>query len=93
MEYLFYGEDPELNGELSKGDTCSTVESVKAVSDVYSPLSGEVTGINEALEDDPSLVNKASFTDGWIYKIKISEESELEDLMSSSEYEKFLAEL
>lgn len=90
---VVFVELPEVDVTISKGDTCSTVESVKAVSDVYSPLSGEVVEVNEALEDDPSLVNKAPLTDGWIYKIKIDDDSELEELMSFEDYEKFLADL
>ncbi len=90
---VVFVELPEMNETISKGDTCATVESVKAVSDVYSPLTGEVIEVNEALEEDPSLVNKTPLTDGWIYKIRIDDESELKDLMSFEDYEKFLSDL
>ena len=77
----------ETEGEtLDKGETFGTIEAVKTVSDLYMPLAGEVTGVNEALEDTPELVNSAPFGDGWMVRIKYSDPSQLDDLISAEEY-------
>jgi glycine cleavage system H protein len=80
---------PTLGAEVSKDDDCAVVESVKAASDVYAPVSGEVIEINEALETDPGLVNSDAQGDGWFFKVKISDASELEGLMDEAAYAKF----
>jgi glycine cleavage system H protein len=80
---------PTLGAEVSKDDDCAVVESVKAASDVYAPVSGEVIEINEALETDPGLVNFDAQGDGWFFKVKISDASELEGLMDEAAYAKF----
>jgi glycine cleavage system H protein len=74
---------------VNKDDDCAVVESVKAASDVYAPVSGEVVEVNEALETDPGLVNSDAQGDGWFFKIKISDVSELENLMDESAYAEF----
>lgn len=78
---------------FNKGDSFSVVESVKSANDLYIPVSGEVVEVNEALEDEPELVNSDAFGGGWICKIKASDKSELDSLLSADEYETFLGEL
>lgn len=81
----------ETEGEtLSKGETFGTVEAVKTVSDLFMPISGEVTEINEALADQPELVNKDPFGAGWMIKVNITNPSELEGLLSAEDYQKML---
>ena len=83
---LVYVELPEVGEELSAGDDSCVVESVKAASDVYSPLDGEIIEVNESLVDDPSQVNHAPYKDGWLFKLKISNESQLDGLLSADAY-------
>ncbi len=87
---VVYVELPQPGAELEFHQSMGVIESVKAVSDVYSPLSGEVLEVNENLVDSPELVNEDPHGKGWIVRIKIKDESEVEKLMSASEYEKFL---
>jgi glycine cleavage system H protein len=79
--------------EFAKGDSFSVVESVKSANDLYIPVSGEVVEVNEALEDDPDLVNSDAFGKGWICKIKASDASELDEMLSADDYEKLISEL
>lgn len=88
---IVYVELPEIDDELAKEDAFSAVESVKAAADVYLPVSGKVVAVNEALEDDPALLNTDPY-ENWIAKIALTNKEELDELMSSEEYEKFLAE-
>ena len=88
---IVYVELPDVDDELEKDEAFSAVESVKAASDIYSPLTGKVVGINEDLEDDPALLNSDPFGN-WIVKIEISDKAELDELMNSEEYEKFTEE-
>lgn len=88
---IVYVELPDVDDELEKEDSFAAVESVKAAADVYLPVAGTVVEVNEALEDDPALLNADPY-ENWIIKIRISDKAELDDLMSSEEYEKFLAE-
>lgn len=88
---IVYVELPEIDDEFAKEDSFSVVESVKAASDVYLPVSGKVTAVNEALEDDPALLNTDAY-ENWIVKIALSDKAELDELMTSEEYEKFLEE-
>ncbi len=76
--------------ELDKGETFGTVEAVKTVSDLFMPVGGEVTEVNEALADEPELVNKDPYGKGWMIKIKMSNTSELDDLMSADDYKKMV---
>lgn len=89
---VVFVELPEED-EFAKGDSFSVVESVKSANDLYIPIGGEVVEVNEALEDDPDLVNSDAFGDGWICKIKPADKSELDSLLSADEYEKMLSEL
>ena len=79
--------------EFDKGDSFSVVESVKSANDLYIPVGGEVVEVNEALEDDPDLVNSDSFGEGWICKIKPSDKTELDEMLSAEDYEKLISEL
>lgn len=88
---IVYVELPEVDDEFDKDDVFSAVESVKAASDVFMPVDGKITEINENLLDSPELLNEDSY-ENWIIKIEISDKSQLDDLMSSDEYEKFLDE-
>lgn len=92
MGDLVYVELPEVGDTLAAGDEVGVVESVKAASDIYSPVSGEIIAINEALNDNPEQVNSDPFGDGWLYRIKLSDPGELEDLMSAEEYAEQLEE-
>lgn len=83
---LVFVELPDIDAELSKGDEAAVVESVKAAGEVYSPATGVVVGHNEALEDDPELVNTSPEGDGWIFKLKLSDMTQVEGLMSQAEY-------
>ena len=77
----------ETVGEtLSKGDIFGTIEAVKTVSDMYMPVSGEITAFNEDIESSPDLVNKDPYNDGWIIKIAISDTSEFDDLLTAEQY-------
>lgn len=83
---MVFVELPEIGATLAEGDACAVVESVKAASDVYSPLNGEVTEGNQALADAPELVNQDPYGDGWIYRMKLDNEDDLGELMSAEEY-------
>jgi len=87
---VVFVELPEIGEELKSHQTLGVVESVKAVSDIYSPISGEVTEVNEGLNDVPEILNQDPHSKGWIIKLKIKDKSELDELMSASEYEKYL---
>lgn len=89
---IVFVELPEVGDEVEQGDTAGSIESVKAVSDIYSPLSGEITEVNEALEDAPEVVNSSPYEEGWILKIKIAEPAQLDGLMDSVAYQEFLKE-
>lgn len=83
---MVYVELPDIEDDLSAGDECGVVESVKAASDIYAPLTGTVIAINEELDDSPETVNNDAFGDGWLYKIKADDESELGNLMDAEAY-------
>ena len=87
---VVFVEVPDVGKELTKGDEAAVVESVKAASEVYAPLDGEVVESNEALADEPSLVNSAAMTEGWFYKVKMSDPSQLEGLMDEAAYKTFV---
>lgn len=84
---LVYVELPEVGDSVNAGDEAGVVESVKAASDIYAPVSGEIIAINEALADAPEIVNSDPYTDGWMYKIRIKDAAELEDLLSAEDYD------
>lgn len=89
---IVYVELPQEGKEIKKGDVITTLEAVKTVADVYSPVSGEVVEVNKKLEDEPSLVNQDPYEEGWIVKIKISNPDELKGLMSAEEYKRVIEE-
>ncbi|MDF1821057.1 MAG: glycine cleavage system protein GcvH [Alcanivoracaceae bacterium] len=86
MGDLVYVEMPDVGAELAAGDEAGVVESVKAASDIYAPVAGEVIAINEKLEDEPELVNNDPYNDGWLFKLKVSDPSELENLLDADAY-------
>ncbi len=90
---VVFVELPAIGKKVVKGGDAAVVESVKAASEVYAPLTGEVIGVNKELEGDPSLVNRSAEADGWFMKLKISNPAELADLMDKSAYDKFVATL
>jgi len=81
---------PEVGVRVSKGDAFSVIESVKAASDIYAPMSGEVVEVNRRLEDHPEYINKSPYDEGWIAKIKVSNPEEANDLLTSSAYADFV---
>jgi glycine cleavage system H protein len=89
-EVVFY-EAPEVGSTVTKDAAYAEVESVKAVSDVYAPLSGEVTAVNEGLADNPEKINEDPYGDGWLVKVKLSDPSELDQLMDAAAYRELLA--
>ena len=88
---VVYFDPPEIGSTISKDQPYAEVESVKAVSDVVAPLSGEVTEVNEALSDDPDKVNDDPYGEGWLVKIKLSDPSEVDDLLDAAAYESSLS--
>jgi len=90
---IVYVETPETGASFESGDEAGVVESVKIASEIYCPVSGEVVEVNEVLADNPSLVNEDPVGDGWFFKIRLTDESELEDLKDEAEYQEFLDEL
>ncbi len=86
MGDLVFVETPEVGETVTAGEEAGVVESVKAASDIYSPLTGEVLSINEALEEAPETVNNDPYGDGWMFQVKISDSSELESLLSADDY-------
>lgn len=84
---VVFVELPEVGEELAAGEEAGVVESVKAASDIFSPVGGQVVEINEALEDSPELVNSEPYDDGWFFKVRISDRSELLRLMDAEAYE------
>ena len=89
---LVFVELPEVGASLDAGSDCAVVESVKAASDVYSPVSGEVTEVNEALADAPETINGDAFGDGWMFKLRLSEPDQLGDLLDADAYAAVMAE-
>ncbi len=89
---IVFVELPDVDTEFEKGDDAAVVESVKAASEIYAPVSGTITAINEALEDAPETVNAAAETDGWFFKIKLSSASELDGMMDEAAYKAFIAD-
>lgn len=83
---VVFVELPQIGTSYGKHDVFGTVEAVKAVSELYSPLSGEVVEVNERLEKEPALVNTAPYTDGWMIKLRLKNPSEKDQLLGSSEY-------
>lgn len=83
---------PEEGEDVAVGDETMSLESVKAASDIFAPISGEIVALNEELEDSPELVNEEPYDGGWLFKIRPHDESELEDLMSPEDYQSLIDE-
>ena len=83
---VVFVELPDLGRKIKAGEACAVVESVKTASEIYSPLSGEITEVNQAVVDDPALVNSEPYEDGWFFRIKLSNPPELKALLSPEQY-------
>lgn len=90
---IVFVEVPEVGSKYDKGDEIAVVESVKAASEIYALVGGEITAVNDALEDEPALVNAQAETDGWFYKVTLSNADELKELMDADGYKAFIAKL
>jgi glycine cleavage system H protein len=88
---LVYVELPEVGSEVTAGAGVAVVESVKAASDIYAPVSGKVIAVNDALADKPETINEDAFGEGWIFKLEISDKAELDGLLSPDEYAELAA--
>ena len=84
---IVYVELPEVGQQIVAGEEAAVVESVKAASDIYAPVSGAVEEINEALEDSPETVNQDPYGDGWFFKLKVTDERELDDMLDAAAYQ------
>jgi glycine cleavage system H protein len=89
---LVFVELPEVGREVAVEEACAVVESVKAASDIYSPLSGEIVETNEALVDAPETINQEPYTDGWIFKLRLADAGELAKLLDADAYTQFAAD-
>ncbi|MCH1918028.1 glycine cleavage system protein GcvH [Shewanella sp. A3A] len=89
---MVFVELPEVGDTLSAGDDCAVAESVKAASDIYAPISGEVVAVNEALEDSPELVNSDPYNDGWFFRVMPSDDGDLENLLDADAYQAVIDE-
>ncbi|WP_333608295.1 glycine cleavage system protein GcvH [Arsukibacterium sp.] len=89
---MVFVELPEVGDSVTQGDDCAVAESVKAASDIYAPLSGEIVAVNDALSDAPEQVNASPYQDGWMFKIKISDEAELATLLDAEGYKNAIDE-
>jgi glycine cleavage system H protein len=88
---MVYVELPEIGRSVDAGEECAVVESVKAASDVYSPVTGEIVEVNELLNDDPDLVNKDAFGDGWLFRVQLAENVDLDELLDAEGYAEAIA--
>jgi glycine cleavage system H protein len=86
---VVFVELPQIGSQLEAGDELGSIESVKAVSELFTPMSGEVVEVNEALAEKPELVNTDPYGDGWMIRVRLSDPSELDDLMNAEEYEEY----
>jgi glycine cleavage system H protein len=87
---IVYVDLPEVGAEFSAGDSVGSIESVKAVADLFIPVSGEIVEINEALDADPAQVNSSPMDDGWLFKVKMTDPGELDSLLDAAAYEDLL---
>jgi len=90
---VVFVETPDVGADLDQGGDSGVIESVKAASEIYAPINGTVTEVNEALADDPALINTAAESDGWMYKMSIADASQLEALMDKAAYDAFVEEI
>lgn len=84
---IVFVELPQIGKKVAQGEPVAVVESVKSVSDIYAPVSGEVIGVNSKLEDDPALINQDAFGEGWIVKLRLADSAELKSLLNAAAYE------
>jgi glycine cleavage system H protein len=89
---IVYVELPRVGATLEQSASIGVVESVKAVSDIFTPVGGEVTGINDAIEGDPALVNRDPYGSGWLFKVQLADVSQTEGLMSPEAYDQFVSQ-
>jgi glycine cleavage system H protein len=89
---MVFVELPEVGDAVTQGDDCAVAESVKAASDIYAPLSGEIVEVNDALADAPELVNSSPYEEGWMFKIKLSDDAELAALLDAEGYKNSIDE-
>jgi len=89
---LTFVELPEVGSVVKAGDEVAVLESVKAASDIYAPIDGEIVEVNMALEDTPELVNNSPYDEGWLFKIKFVKEEDVDDLLSAESYDDLCAE-
>jgi glycine cleavage system H protein len=83
---IVFVELPSVGDQIERGESFGTIEAVKAVSDLYAPITGKVTEINDSLEDDPTVINRDPYGDGWMIKVEISDSSEIEKLLTADAY-------
>tara|TARA_B110001450_G_scaffold131430_1_gene123604 strand:- start:750 stop:1139 length:390 start_codon:yes stop_codon:yes gene_type:complete len=83
---VVYAELPEEGADIDAGSEVAVVESVKAASDIYSPVTGEIVEINSALEDQPETINQSPYVDGWLFRVRLSNPDELDDMLDADEY-------
>ena len=93
LKEVVYVELPEEGKKVVKDESCATVESVKSVSDIFSPISGEISEINKVLENEPELINNSPYEQGWLYRLRIDNKKELDELMDSDQYKKYIDKL
>ena len=89
---IVHVELPEVGDNLNAGDSLGSLEAVKTVEDIYSPISGEVEKINNDLFDNPDLINNSPYVDGWLVKVRFTDKNEIEKLLTSEEYKKLISE-
>ena len=89
---IVFVELPEVDDEINEGDTFGSVESVKTVSELYAPVSGKVVESNEELEDSPEFVNESPYEKAWMVKVELSDESQLDELLSADQYKEMIGE-
>ncbi|GGB44807.1 glycine cleavage system H protein [Oceanisphaera marina] len=89
---MVFVELPEVGRTVDASEDCAVAESVKAASDIYAPVGGEIIAVNEALEDSPELVNSDPYGDGWLFRIKLSDDSDLEELLDANDYQNSIDE-
>ncbi|XP_053645209.2 glycine cleavage system H protein [Cherax quadricarinatus] len=89
---IVYAQLPEVDAEYEQMEECGALESVKAASELYSPVSGKVTAVNTAVEDQPSLINQSCYDEGWLFKLELTVPAEIDELMDEDAYKKFLKE-
>ena len=87
MLFRSFVELPVVDDEISQGDPCAVVESVKAASDIYAPVSGRIVAVNEDLENDPALINADPYGDGWLFEVELNDTEELDGLKDAEAYE------